>query len=240
MTKTFKEKTIKSFVRRTGRITKAQSAALKTIWPLFGVGFDKKKLDLASLYKRKGPIILEIGFGNGETLVEEAIENPKNNYFGIEVHKPGIGFCLLKIKKSGVSNIKLSSHDAIEVIKYQIKNNSLYRVNLLFPDPWPKKKHHKRRIFQNDFIKMIAKKLVSDGRFHIATDSKSYAEHINMVISKKEFFKLIEKRQHNGNNPLNRSKTKFEIRAIAKGHRVWDWILEKHELQNVNGNKNCN
>ena len=227
MIKTFKEKTIKSFVRRTGRITKAQSAALKTIWPLFGVDFDKKRLDLASLYKRKAPIILEIGFGNGETLVEEAIENPKNNYFGIEVHKPGIGHCLLKIKKSRISNIKLSSHDAIEVINDQIKENTLERINLYFPDPWPKKRHHKRRIVQPAFLDMIANRLKEGGTLNIATDWVAYAKHIDEVFSHSDHFICTERREHGGELPFKRPRTKFERRGLKKGHRIWDWCFKK-------------
>lgn len=184
-------------------------------------------LDLDEVFARVAPVVLEIGFGNGETLVQQAFENPDKNYIGIEVHKPGVGHCLLKAHDAGIGNLRLLMHDAIEVLNSQIPLESLTRVNLYFPDPWPKKRHHKRRIVQHDFLNLIADRLSTNGSLNIATDWAEYAEHIDDVVGQSNRFTCSERREHDGEQPLDRPRTKFERRGLKKGHRIWDGCFIK-------------
>ena len=157
------KRTIRSFVRRAGRITPSQQRAFDTLWPVYGVEYDPELLAFEQLFGRSAPVVLEIGFGNGETLVEQAAANPDKNFIGIEVHEPGIGHCMLKADEAGVTNLRLINHDAIEVLTHQVPRYSLSRLNLYFPDPWPKKRHHKRRIITPQFLALVADRLASDG-----------------------------------------------------------------------------
>jgi tRNA (guanine-N7-)-methyltransferase len=222
-----RKRTIRSFVRRTGRLTPSQQKALDELWPALGIEFSNKLLNFESVFGRVAPLLLEIGFGNGETLVEQAAERPDWDFIGIEVHDPGVGHCLLKAREAKVENLRLIIHDAIEVLLAQIPLASLHRVNLYFPDPWPKKRHHKRRIVQHDFLNLVADRLQENGTLNIATDWEGYAEHIDEVISASSRFTTTERREHNGDQPLDRPRTKFERRGLKKGHRIWDWCLTK-------------
>ena len=174
-----RKRTVRSFVRRTGRLTPSQERALRELWPTFGISYSEQALDLNSVFGRIAPRVLEIGFGNGETLVEQAATAPDTDFVGIEVHKPGVGHCLLHAEAAGITNLRLIRHDAVEVAEQQIPDASLSRVNLYFPDPWPKKRHHKRRILQSDFLQLLARKLTSGGSLHIATDWQNYAGEID-------------------------------------------------------------
>jgi len=218
---------IRSFVRRTGRMTPSQQKALDELMPESGIAFARQPLNLEAVYGRRVPVVLEIGFGNGETLVQQAKENPEQDYMGIEVHEPGIGHCLLAAGAAGISNLRLVAHDAIEVLEQQIPLDSLQRINLYFPDPWPKKRHHKRRIVQPDFLELCADRLQSHGSLHIATDWANYAEHIDEVLPASERFECSERREHDGDKPLDRPMTKFERRGLRKGHRIFDWRFTK-------------
>jgi tRNA (guanine-N7-)-methyltransferase len=220
---------IRSFVRRTGRMTPSQQKALDELMPQSGIKFAQQLLNLEANYGRRAPIVLEIGFGNGETLVQQASDNPGQDYLGIEVHEPGIGHCLLTAREAGVSNIRLIAHDAIEVLEQQIPLDSLQRINLYFPDPWPKKRHHKRRIVQPDFLDLCADRLQANGSLHIATDWANYAEHIDQTLAASERFECSERREHDGDKPLDRPMTKFERRGLRKGHRIVDWRFTKTE-----------
>jgi tRNA (guanine-N7-)-methyltransferase len=222
-----KKRTIRSFVRRTGRLTPSQQKALVDLWPAMGIDYSSELLDLNAEFGRGGPVILEIGFGNGETLVQQAGENSDSNYLGVEVHEPGVGHCLLKARDAEVENLRLLIHDAIEVLNQQIPLASLSRVNLYFPDPWPKKRHHKRRIVQHDFLNLIADRLQENGTLQVATDWANYAEHIDEVISQSDRFACTERREHNGESPLDRPRTKFEQRGLKKGHQICDWSFKK-------------
>lgn len=224
---TDRKRTIRSFVRRGGRLTPSQQKALDEFWPAFGIHYTSQTLQLDGQYVQPAPVILEIGFGNGDTLVQQAVENPKKNFLGIEVHYPGIGHCLLKANDAGICNLRLINHDAIEVLMHQIEPDALARVNLYFPDPWPKKRHHKRRIVQHKFLELIADRLHPDGTLNIATDWAAYAEHIDDVISQSDRFDCTERREHDGDQPLDRPRTKFERRGLNKGHRIVDWCLTK-------------
>ncbi len=222
-----RKRTVRSFVRRAGRLTPSQERALRELWPGFGIAFSQEVLGLDSLFGRKAPKVLEIGFGNGETLVEQAGANPDLDFIGIEVHEPGVGHCMLHAETAGISNLRIIRHDAIEVMRYQIPDGSLSRINLYFPDPWPKKRHHKRRILQLAFLELAAQKIEAGGTLHTATDWQNYAEQIDALIGSQEHFRLSEKRVHSGDDPLDRPTTKFEQRGRRLGHRIWDWRLAR-------------
>jgi tRNA (guanine-N7-)-methyltransferase len=224
---TRQKRTIRSFVRRTGRLTPPQQNALQELWPHAAIEFSAELLDLPSIFGRSAPIVLEIGFGNGETLVQQAVEHPDRDFIGIEVHEPGVGHCLLRARDSDVENLRLSMHDAIDVLAQQIPFDSLFRVNLYFPDPWPKKRHHKRRIVQQDFLELVADRLQEGGTLNIATDWANYAEHIDEVASQSDRFVCSERREHDGEQPFDRPRTKFERRGLRKGHRIFDWCYKK-------------
>jgi len=220
-------RTIRSFVKRTGRLTPSQQRALTELWPQFGVDFKAALLDFDALFLRHAPRVLEIGFGNGDTLVQQAAEDPAADFIGIEVHEPGVGHCLLKAHEVGISNLRIVRHDAIDVLEQQIPPLSLQRVNIYFPDPWPKKRHHKRRLIQPTFLQLIHSRLAADGALHIATDWANYAEHIDTVLAASPLFTSDKRRDHDGDQPLDRPRTKFELRGLRKGHRITDWRFIK-------------
>lgn len=221
---------IRSFVRRAGRLTASQERALEDIWPRYGLGFSGEPLDFVRVFGRSAPVVLEIGFGNGDTLVEQARAAPDRNFLGIEVHEPGVGHCLIRAHEAGLSNLRLIMHDAIEVLDRQVPMGSLQRINLYFPDPWPKKRHHKRRIVQPAFVATCADRLVTGGAIHVATDWADYAEHIDEVFAAAPVFRCTERREHDGDRPLDRPVTKFEKRGLRHGHRITDWRFEKIAL----------
>ncbi|MBT8099471.1 MAG: tRNA (guanosine(46)-N7)-methyltransferase TrmB [Gammaproteobacteria bacterium] len=218
---------IRSYVRRAGRMTRSQQQALDELWPESGVEFSGVPLNLESLFGRAAPVALEIGFGNGDTLVQQAAANPSVNFLGIEVHDPGIGHCLIALRQAGIGNLRLIAHDAIEILETAIPPASLQRINLYFPDPWPKKRHHKRRIVQPEFLALCAQALASGGTLHIATDWQNYAEHIDDVLADSDLFTCEARREHVGDKPLDRPETKFERRGLKKGHRIWDWCFRR-------------
>ena len=221
---------IRSFVRRAGRLTASQQRALGELWPQLGLDFSPEPLDFALLFGREAPVVLEIGFGNGDSLVAQATASPGKNFIGIEVHDPGIGHCLIKAQEAGISNLRLIGHDAIEVLDEQIPEASLERINLYFPDPWPKKRHHKRRIVQPRFLDLCERLLAAGGAIHIATDWANYAEHIDEIFAADARFTCTERREHDGDDPLERPMTKFEKRGLREGNRIHDWKFEKKGL----------
>lgn len=220
---------IRSFVRRAGRLTPSQRRALDELWPEWGLEFSSEPLDLDGLFGRQAPRVLEIGFGNGETLVAQAAQRPEQDFIGVEVHEPGVGHCLLALRDAGITNLRLIAHDAIDVLRQQAPPNSLQRINLYFPDPWPKKRHHKRRILQPAFVSLCAQRLVPGGSLHVATDWANYAEHIDALMAAAPEFACAERREHDGDAPLDRPVTKFERRGLGKGHKIWDWRFERTE-----------
>jgi tRNA (guanine-N7-)-methyltransferase len=220
---TARHRTIRSFVRRAGRLTPSQQRAIEELWPTFGVEFGADPLHFDTLFGRRAPVVLEIGFGNGDTLVQQAAEHPEFDFIGIEVHEPGIGHCLIKARDAGIRNLRLVRHDAVEVLELMIPPASLTRVNLYFPDPWPKKRHHKRRIVQPRFLDLVADRLSAGGSLNVATDWENYAEHIEAEVRQSGRFECAERRVHSGDRPLDRPGTKFERRGLRQGHRIWDW-----------------
>jgi tRNA (guanine-N7-)-methyltransferase len=213
---------IRSFVQRAGRITRAQERALAELWPQWGVGYTAARLDLDALFGREAPRVLEIGIGDGETLLALAAANPERDYLGVEVHRPGIGHCLLGIESRGLGNVRLVSHDAVEVLERQVPDASLDEVLLYFPDPWPKKRHHKRRIVQPAFVELVARKLKPGGMFHLATDWAPYAEHMLEVLRASPSFENASATGDYVPRPASRPLTKFERRGERLGHEVFD------------------
>lgn len=220
-------RSVRSFVRRAGRLTPSQQRALNELWPVFGADFTGGPLEFDALFGRQAPRVLEIGFGNGESLVQQAGDNPQLDFIGIEVHEPGIGHCMLQAHAAGITNLLLINHDAVEVLALAIPPESLHRINLYFPDPWPKKRHHKRRLVQPGLIERLHSRLEAGGTLHIATDWANYAEHIDEVLRDSHLFELEERREHAGDRPLDRPGTKFERRGLKQGHRIVDWRFRK-------------
>jgi len=224
-------RTIRSFVKREGRLTHSQQQALETQWQEFGVDFQSQPINFKELFGRDAETILEIGFGNGDSLFQMAQENPQKNFFGIEVHRPGVGRLLHKIEKSNCKNIRLSYHDAVEVLEEQIADNSIDRLQLFFPDPWHKRKHNKRRIVQDKFIEQVARILKADGTFHLATDWEHYAKHMLSTLNNSDLFTNTSKDNAYVPKPEERPTTKFEKRGQRLGHGVWDLLFQKNNLE---------
>ena len=220
-------RTIKSFIKREGRLTPGQTRALDVLWPQFGIDFSENKLDLNKIFGRHAETVLEIGFGNGASLFQMAQADPDRNYIGIEVHRPGVGHILQLIEQSNIQNLRIISYDAIDVINQQIPDNSLYKVQLFFPDPWHKKKHHKRRIVQHEFANTLASKLSPAGFFHLATDWQHYAEHMISVMNQNSNFSNLSAENNFVEKPVDRPTTKFETRGKKLGHGVWDMMYQK-------------
>ena len=201
---------------RTGRMTHAQRRAMTELWPRFGIDLTMNPLDLESLFDSNAPITLEIGIGNGDCLAAMAAAAPDTNFIGIEVHEPGVGHCLLRVAEENLQNVRLIHHDAIEVLKSAVPDNSLTRVNLFFPDPWHKKRHNKRRIVQREFVRLLSQKLQQNGIFHVATDWSDYAEHIAEIMAASAEFALLPA------PPSDRPVTRFDMRGQKLGHENWE------------------
>jgi len=218
---------IRSFVRREGRLTPGQQRAMDELFPTFGIEAEEGLLDLDAIFGRSAPRILEIGFGNGESLAEIARKHPQNDYIGIEVHRPGVGHLLMKIEELGLSNVRVMCTDAVEVLELQIPDASLDALYLFFPDPWHKKRHHKRRQVQPEWAQLVRRKLKLGGKLHMATDWENYAEHMLDVLSQAEGFKNTSANGDYVPKPDYRPETKFERRGQRLGHGVWDLVFEK-------------
>jgi len=224
--KTFIRK-IRSFVRREGRLTRGQQRGLEKIWPQFGIEHDIGALDLDKIFGRTAPRILEIGFGNGASLAQQAQQHPEMDFLGIEVHRPGVGNLLQVIEREGLTNIRLMQEDAVEILREQIPLNSLDKVQLFFPDPWHKKKHHKRRIVQLDFAALLYERLKQGGIFHMATDWQHYAEHMLTTMNTAPGYRNMSESNDYVPRPESRPITKFEKRGHRLGHGVWDLMFAK-------------
>jgi len=214
---------IRSFVMRTGRMTVGQTRALEELWPRYGVEFSAEPLSMDLLFGRAAPRTLEIGFGNGEHLAALAAAHPERDYFGIEVHRPGVGHLLLLASTNNLTNLRASSHDAVEVLRDQIAEGSLDEVLVLFPDPWHKKRHHKRRLIQPPFVELIASRLRQGGVLRLATDWEEYALQMLEVLSAaKTLFTNLSPTGDWMPRPEERAPTRFEKRGARLGHGVWD------------------
>lgn len=216
---------IRSFIRRQGRLTPGQQHALDNLWPHYGLD-PTINYDFKSVFGRDADLIMEIGFGNGESLLDMAIANPAHNYIGIEVHQPGVGHLLLKLEQLNVTNVRIYCHDAVDILEQRIPDNALTGVQLFFPDPWHKTRHHKRRIVNPDFVALLKRKLTVDGYFHAATDWQHYAEHMLAVLSAEPDFVNTSLNGDYCERPDYRPLTKFENRGLRLGHGVWDLIFK--------------
>jgi tRNA (guanine-N7-)-methyltransferase len=214
---------IRSFVKREGRLTPGQASAIEKGWPIFGLN-PTEPINPNTIFGNENPITLEIGFGNGESLVEMAKYSPETNFIGIEVHRPGVGRLLRLILDNKIENLFIFNVDAIEVLQQAIPNHCLDCIQLFFPDPWHKKRHHKRRIVQPNFLNLVYSKLKPGGYFHAATDWENYAEHIRRVLNAHEGFTLAPETDYDARLQL-RPSTKFEERGLRLGHGVWDVVF---------------
>jgi tRNA (guanine-N7-)-methyltransferase len=227
MTQPEHPRSIRSFVIRGGRTTAAQQRALDELWPRYGVEFRASALDLDALFGRQAPRVVEVGFGNGENLATLAAAHPERDYLGIEVHPPGIGRLLLTVAAQSLSNVRISGHDAVEVFEHQLPENSLDEVLILFPDPWHKKRHHKRRLVQPQFVQCIASRLKAGGRLQLATDWQPYAEHMLQVLNECDALEnLAQGGAYAARNP-ERTRTRFEQRGERLGHGVWELTFRR-------------
>ena len=219
---------IRSFVLRQGRLTPAQQRALDEMMPRYGVTYAPQPLDLDALFGRRDSAkIIEIGFGMGETTAAIAHAQPERDFLGIEVHSPGVGSLLKNIQGLGLQNVRVVQHDAVEVLHHMIADDSLDGVHIFFPDPWHKKRHHKRRLIQAGFVELLAGKLKPGGYLHVATDWQEYAEWVLEVLSAEA--RLENTVADYAPRPAYRPLTKFEQRGLRLGHGVWDLVFRRKE-----------
>jgi len=215
---------VKSFVQRSGRITSSQNKAIIELHPKFGIKLEDGELNLSQIFGRSAKLVLEIGFGDGKNLIHMAQMQPKLDFIGVDVHLPGIGSVLAELENSNLSNVRIFKGDALDLLNC-IASESLAQVCLFFPDPWPKKKHHKRRIVQSDFVKLIAQKMQIGGKFYLATDWQDYALQMLEVLSNEPCFTNCSK--DFSARAAFRILTKFERRGQNLGHNVWDLCFIK-------------
>jgi tRNA (guanine-N7-)-methyltransferase len=216
---------IRTYVLRQGRMTEAQRRARAELLPRFGVPYAPAPLDLERLYGRAAPKILEIGPGMGETTARIAAANPGTDYLAIEVHAPGVGSLLGRIAAAGLANVRVIQHDAVEVVRDMIAPAALDGVHVFFPDPWPKKRHHKRRLIQPPFVSLLATRLKPGAYLHVATDWEEYAAQILEVLSGEPL--LVNTAERYAARPEQRPLTKFEDRGLKLGHGVWDVVFRR-------------
>ena len=221
-----KKRPIRTYILRQGRITAAQTKAIQDNFQKHAVNFENKIINFGDIFKNKNSdLILEIGFGMGTSTAEIAKSNLNKNYIAIEVHSPGVGNLLKLIQEDDISNLKIIQHDAVEVLNLMISNDSLDGIHIFFPDPWPKKRHHKRRLIQSNLLKLIAQKIKKTGYLHIATDWEDYAVWIIDLLDKEE---LLQKTSDDFfKKPDYRPLTKYANRGIKLGYRVWDMIYRR-------------
>jgi tRNA (guanine-N7-)-methyltransferase len=218
---------VRSFVLRAGRMTDGQQRALDTLWPRFGLEYSPHSCDLDTLFGRHSPRILEIGFGNGANLIHMASLRPDADFLGIEVHRPGVGRVLLDVERLDLHNVRVSNHDAVEVIGEQLPEASLDEVLVLFPDPWHKKRHRKRRLLNAAFVTLLATRLKSGGVLRAATDWEDYAQQMLEVLGG---CALLANTAADGTyvpRPESRQPTRFERRGERLGHGVWDLAFRR-------------
>ena len=223
----YRKKAIRSFVIRSGRMTDGQKAAYENHWKLYGLELESGRLNQQQVFGRQAELIVEIGFGMGDSLHQMCLASPDKNFIGIEVHPPGVGRLMNCAAESEAKNLKVFLADAKDVMAECIEDESIDRVQIYFPDPWHKKKHHKRRLIQPEFIQAIAPKIKSSGLIHLATDCEHYAEQMLEVMESESDFINVEGKNSYSERPEWRPETKFERRGQRLGHGVWDLIYKK-------------
>jgi tRNA (guanine-N7-)-methyltransferase len=212
---------IRSYVLRQGRTTPAQKRALEELLPEYGIAFSERLLSREEIFRRKAPLVLEIGSGMGDTTAAMAQAHPEADFIAVEVHGPGVGSLLNRIEKDRLSNIRVVRHDAVAVLERMVPDGALAAVHIFFPDPWPKKRHHKRRLVQPSFVLLLKEKLSAGGIVHLATDWPDYAEQMETVFSGSVFFEKAE------SGLMDRSATKFEARGKRLGNPIRDLYFRR-------------
>ena len=220
-------RTIRSFVTRAGRITEAQQRALDVSWPKYGIEFSPQPLDLDTLFGRHAPRVVEIGFGNGENLAALAAAHPERDYLGIEVHRAGVGRLMLAAEAAHLTNVRIACHDAVEVFEHQLEARTLDEVLILFPDPWHKKRHHKRRLIQGPFVSLVASRMKTGAVLRLATDWEPYATQMLEVLASSADFVNLARDGAFIERPPERVTTRFEKRGTRLGHGVWDLAFQR-------------
>jgi tRNA (guanine-N7-)-methyltransferase len=212
---------------RGGRITEAQQRALELLWPQYGIPFEPAHLDLEAAFGRAAPVTLEIGFGNGDNLAAQAAAYPGRNFLGIEVHRPGVGRLMLSLEEQHLTNARVICHDAVEVLTHQLAPQTLAEVVILFPDPWPKKRHHKRRLVQAPFVELVTDRLRVGGVLRFASDWQPYADAVLEVLNADPRLRNTSADGGFVPRPAERNPTRFEKRGERLGHDVWDLAFER-------------
>ncbi len=216
---------VRSFVLRQGRMSPAQQRALDQLLPRHGLPFARAPLDWQQVFGRAAPVVLEIGFGMGETTAEIAAAHPERDFVGIEVHAPGVGSLLREVDRRGLANVRVIRHDAVEVVGAMLPMGSLAGIHVFFPDPWPKKRHHKRRLLKPEFVHALALRLVRGGYLHVATDWSDYADEMLATLGAERM--LANTVQGFAPRPESRPRTKFERRGTRLGHPVFDLVFTR-------------
>ncbi len=214
------KRTVRSYVLRQGRVTAGQERALAELMPVYGIDYQEELLRPAAVFGRSAPLILEIGSGMGETTARIAAERPDTDFIAVEVHSPGVGSLLKLVEKEQLKNVRVIRHDALEVLEKMIPDAALAGIHLFFPDPWPKKRHHKRRLVQSAFAALAASKLAPGGYLHAATDWEDYASQIVEVL-------MAQPGLRRENDAHARPSTKFERRGLKLGHKVHDYLFRR-------------
>lgn len=221
---TKKLRTVRSFVLRQGRSTPSQKRAFEQHWATYGLDYSGNQINLNNIFIKPADIVVEIGFGNAEQLLFSAEQEQQKNFIGIEVHAPGVGQALNGIAQLNLTNVRIYQHDAVEVLKHEFADNTLSEVRLYFPDPWHKKRHHKRRIVQSEFVKLICSKLKPSGLLHLASDWQEYVEHMWEVCDNEPMLQNTNGPKGSSVRPKWRTQTHFETRGQKLGHGVWDLL----------------
>lgn len=220
------ERTVRSYVVRGGRLTPSQQQAMESLWPDYGLDKEGGLIDRKVVFGRKAQLVFEIGFGMGDSLAAMAVQNPERDYIGIDVHPPGIGTLLREIKNRNIPNLRVMQGDAVQVLATCFADAEFDRIQVYFPDPWHKKRHHKRRLIQPLFVDLMAQKLRMDGIVHLATDWENYAQQMMEVMSASPRFRNLAGQGRYADDH-ERVETKFERRGRRLGHGVWDLVFER-------------
>ena len=222
-----KDRPIRSFVLRKGRLTQAQARALAELWPRFGIEDHSALIDPAKLFGREAPLVIEIGFGNGEATWRMARDEPEKNFIGIEVHKPGVGHLLQALDAQELDNVRIARSDAVHFIRDRLTDHSMHEVRIYFPDPWPKKRHHKRRLIQAKFLDLLAARMAPGAVLHLATDWQPYADHMLEHLEETGAFENLSGSGDYCPRPQWRPQTKYELRGERLGHKTRDIVLRR-------------
>ena len=222
-----KHRNIRSFVLRKGRLTIAQQHALDELWPHYGIERGTTVLDFAEHFDRPADVVVEIGFGNGESTWQMAQQEPEKNFIGVEVHEPGVGHLLMALEEHHIDNVRIACEDAVPFLTQRIADNSLAGVRIYFADPWPKKRHHKRRIIQPEFVSQLARCMTKGSILHLATDWQPYADHVLEVMQSSPDFINLSPDDDYCERPEWRPYTKYEARGERLGHEVRDLLYQR-------------